>query len=118
MAFPEDELARLEWLADFLDSRFRIPGTNVRFGVDPLIGLVPVAGDAIGAIISLYIVARLSRLELSEWTKLRMIWNILLDFAVGSVPLVGDAFDVAFKSNKKNVALARRVLARKSKRWR
>lgn len=116
MAFSEDELARLEWLADFLDSRFRIPGTDIRFGIDPLIGLVPVAGDAIGAIASLYIVMRLSRLELSHWTKLRMLMNIAVDFFVGSVPVAGDAFDVAFKANKKNVALARRALGRTRRR--
>lgn len=116
MAFVEDELARLEAFANLLDSQFRIPGTNVRFGLDPLIGLVPVAGDAIGAIVSLYIVSRLAKLELSHWVKLRMIWNILLDFTAGSVPLAGDAFDVAFKVNKKNVALARKALARRAGR--
>jgi len=111
-AFLEEELASLEWLADFLDSRFRIPGTNIRFGIDPLIGLLPVAGDAVGAAFSLYIVARLSKLGLSHWTKLRMLLNIALDFFAGSVPVAGDAFDVAFKANRKNVALARRALNR------
>ncbi|SRR5579885_451419 len=110
--FVEDELARLSWLADLLDSRFRIPGTDTRFGLDPLIGLVPVAGDAIGAIASLYIVARLSKLGLSHWTKLRMIMNIAIDFFAGSVPVAGDAFDVAYKTNRKNVALARHALSR------
>ncbi len=118
MGFVEDELARLEWLADLLDSRFRIPGTDIRIGLDPLIGLVPVAGDAIGAIVSLYIVARLSKLGLSHWTKLRMVMNIAVDFFAGSVPVAGDAFDVAFKANRKNVALARRALSREKARRR
>jgi len=110
-----DELARLEWLADLLDSRFRIPGTNIRFGLDPLIGLVPIAGDFIGMLFSLYILVELDALGLPAWTKLRMLWNIGLDFFVGSVPIAGDTFDVLFRSNRKNLALARRALKRRGK---
>jgi hypothetical protein len=110
-----DEIARLEWLADLLDSRFRIPGTQIRFGLDPLVGLVPVAGDFIGLLASLYIVVELADLGLPLFTKLRMLTNILLDFFVGSVPLVGDVLDVAIRVNRKNLALARRALERRGR---
>lgn len=110
-----DEIARLEWLADLLDSRFRIPGTQIRFGLDPLVGLVPVAGDFIGLLASLYIVVELADLGLPLFTKLRMLTNILLDFFVGSIPLVGDVLDVAIRVNRKNLALARRALERRGR---
>ncbi|HEX3809973.1 MAG TPA: DUF4112 domain-containing protein [Rhizomicrobium sp.] len=110
-----DELAHIDMLADLMDSKFRLPGTGIRFGIDSLVGLVPVAGDAIGALVSFYIVARVWE-RMPPWTRTRMIWNILVDFGVGSIPVLGDAFDVAFKSNRKNVALARRALAKQPKR--
>ena len=110
-----DEIARLEWLADLLDSRFRIPGTQIRFGLDPLVGLVPVVGDFIGLLVSLYIVVELADLGLPLFTKLRMLTNILLDFFIGSVPLVGDVLDVAIRVNRKNLALARRALERRGR---
>ena len=110
-----DKLARLEWLAELLDSRFRIPGTNIRFGLDPLTGIVPVAGDFVSALIGLYIVIELAALGLPAWTKIRMLLNILADFFIGSLPIVGDILDVAFRSNRMNVALARRALAKRGR---
>ncbi len=109
----DEELAQLDLIADLLDSRFIIPGTNVRFGLDSLIGLVPGIGDIISALISLYLIGRASRLGLSPWIKARMLWNVLLDTTVGAVPVVGDAFDVAFKSNRRNIALVRKALQKK-----
>ena len=114
----EEQLAQLEWLADLLDSRFILPGTNVRFGLDGLIGLIPVAGDLISALISFYLISRASELGLSPWVKLRMVWNVALDTAVGAVPVLGDIFDVSYKSNRRNVALAKRYLARHGSRRR
>ncbi|MEI9886911.1 MAG: DUF4112 domain-containing protein [Rhizomicrobium sp.] len=109
----DEELAQLDLIADLLDSRFIIPGTNIRFGLDSLIGLVPVVGDLISALISLYLIGRASRLGLSPWIRARMLWNVLLDTTVGAVPVVGDAFDVAFKSNRRNIALVRKALQKK-----
>lgn len=109
----DEELAQLDFIADLLDSRFILPGTNIRFGLDGLIGLVPVIGDVISALISLYLIGRASRLGLSPWIKTRMLWNVALDTVVGSVPVVGDAFDVAFKSNRRNIALVRKALAKR-----
>jgi hypothetical protein len=114
----EEQLAQLEWIADLLDSRFVIPGTNVRFGLDGVIGLVPIAGDIISALISFYLISRASELGLSPWVKTRMIWNVALDTVVGAVPVLGDMFDVSFKSNRRNIALAKRYLAKHGSRRR
>jgi Domain of unknown function (DUF4112) len=108
----EEQLAQLEWLADLLDSRFVIPGTNVHFGLDGVIGLVPVVGDLISALISFYLISQASRLGLSPWVKTRMVWNVTLDTVVGAIPVLGDMFDVSFKSNRRNIALAKRYLAK------
>lgn len=114
----DEQLAQLEWLADLLDSRFVIPGTNVRFGLDGVIGLIPVAGDIVSALISFYLISRAAELGLSPWVKTRMVWNVALDTVVGAVPILGDMFDVSFKSNRRNVALARRYLAKHGARRR
>jgi hypothetical protein len=114
----DEQLAQLEWIADLLDSRFVIPGTNVRFGLDGVIGLVPVAGDIISALISFYLISRASELGLSPWVKTRMVWNVALDTVVGAVPVLGDMFDVSFKSNRRNIALAKRYLAKHGARRR
>ncbi|MBV9044710.1 MAG: DUF4112 domain-containing protein [Alphaproteobacteria bacterium] len=108
----DDELAQLDLIADLLDSRFVIPGTNIRFGLDGLIGLIPGIGDVVSALISLYLFNRAAQLGLSPWVKARMLFNIALDTTVGAVPVVGDAFDVAFKSNRRNIALVRKALHR------
>ena len=114
----DEQLAQLEWLADLLDSRFVIPGTNVRFGLDGVIGLIPVAGDIISALISFYLISRAAELGLSPWVKTRMVWNVALDTVVGAVPILGDMFDVSFKSNRRNIALAKRYLAKHGSRRR
>lgn len=106
------ELARLERLANLLDSAFEIPGTNVRIGLDPIVGLVPGAGDLIMTLASLYIYQRLSRLGISRVTRARMMTNILADLIIGAVPVLGDFFDIAFRANVKNLELAKRALGR------
>jgi hypothetical protein len=108
----DEQLVQLEWLADLLDSRFILPGTNIRFGLDGVIGLVPVVGDIISALISFYLISRAAELGLSPWVKTRMVWNVALDTVVGAIPVLGDAFDVSFKSNRRNIALAKRYLAK------
>ena len=110
-----NELERIERIADLLDSRFTLPGTSVRFGLDSLIGLLPVIGDAAGLLASLYVWQRLSELELPKTTLTRMAANVALDAAVGTVPLLGDVFDVAFRANRKNVELARRALEKQGR---
>jgi hypothetical protein len=107
-----DELSELEWLVDLMDSRFQIPGTQIRLGLDALLGLVPGIGDGASAIISAFIFQRLRKYDLPWYTQARMVGNILADFALGAVPLVGDLLDIGFKANRANVALARKHLAK------
>lgn len=103
-------LAEIEFIARLLDDRFRIPGTSIRFGLDGLLGLVPGVGDGATALVSLYVVYRAWSLGASGGVLGRMLLNILLDSTVGSVPVLGDVFDVAFKSNRRNLELLRRHL--------
>lgn len=109
---PSDDLHRLKRLFNLLDSRFRVPGTNWRFGLDGIVGLVPGVGDAAGALISLYIVAEAWRLGVRKRTIARMLGNVALDSLFGAVPLAGDLFDFLWKSNARNLRLAERDLAR------
>lgn len=108
----DDELSELEWLVDLMDSRFTIPGTQIRLGLDALLGLVPGAGDAVSTIVSAYIFQRLRKHDLPWHTQVRMVGNILVDFALGAVPLVGDLVDIGFKANRMNITLARKHLAK------
>ena len=105
---PRDELRRLERLADLLDSRFRIPGTGIRIGLDSLIGLVPGVGDSATLIAACYLVARAERLGVPGRVLMRMMVNVLLDWLVGTVPVLGDIFDIGFRANRRNVDLLRR----------
>lgn len=105
---PETELARMRALSRFLDSAFRIPGTNYRVGADALTGLVPGIGDGLSAVVSLYIIYRAYLLGVPYSTLARMLANILLDATLGSVPVLGDLFDAVWKANERNVALVER----------
>lgn len=112
--------ATLDVLASVLDDIFRIPGTRIRFGLDPLIGLVPGIGDLLTGIASFVIVFAAWQRRLPKVTIARMMANIGIDTLVGSFPVVGDAFDTAWKSNRKNLNLLRRATADISRRqnWR
>lgn len=105
----------LRW-THWLDESLRIPGTGIRLGWDSIIGLVPGIGDAATAAMSLYIVWSARKLNVSRWTQFRMLTNVLLDTIIGSVPLVGDFADVAFKANRKNLQLIRNDVARRHNR--
>src|SRR5262245_36002031 len=106
----EQSLARVEALAQLMDGAFIIPGTNIRFGLDALIGLVPIAGDLIASLVSSYLIWEARQLGASRWVIARMIANTALDTVFGAVPIVGDAFDVLFRANLKYLALLRRHL--------
>ena len=103
-------LAALARFAELLDSGIRIPGTQLRFGLDPLIGLIPGAGDAAGAVLAGWILVEAIRLGASRATLVRIAGNIALDAGVGAVPLIGDIFDFAWKANVRNVTLLERHL--------
>jgi len=105
-----ERIARLDTLATLLDTAFVIPGTNVRFGLDALIGLFPVVGDIITTALSLFIVHEAYQLGAPRHVIARMLGNVALDGVFGAVPLVGDAFDVLWRANRRNVRLLREWL--------
>jgi hypothetical protein len=107
-AAPNDSLRRARALATLLDEAVRIPGTSVRFGVDPLVGLVPGLGDLIGGAASIYIILEAARAGASSSVLLRMAVNVGIDTLVGALPVLGDLFDFAWKSNTRNVRLLAR----------
>lgn len=98
-------LRRISRLARTMDTAIRVPGTGIRFGADSIIGLVPGIGDAAGGLIGLYMVNEARKLGLPAHKLARMLGNIGLDALVGSVPLLGDVFDVYFKSHRRNADL-------------
>jgi Domain of unknown function (DUF4112) len=98
----------LEILARLMDTMFRIPGLGWRFGFDPLLGLVPVIGDIVATLISVYILLAALRYGVSKITIVRMGLNIGIDLVVGSLPVVGDVFDAWWKTNERNLQLLRR----------
>jgi hypothetical protein len=106
----EQRLARLEAIAKLLDVAFIVPGTKIRYGVDGLIGLIPVVGDIITTAISLWLVREARALGAPWHITARMLANVALDGAVGMVPLAGDAFDVMFRANVRNVRMLKRWL--------
>jgi hypothetical protein len=120
---PGDLEPELELLARWLDSVFHIPGLGVRFGLDALLGLIPGVGDTLTSMASLYILNAGRRYGVPRITMLRMAANIAVDYVLGSVPFLGDAFDLYWKANLKNVALLRRhvlttpVEERKARKW-
>lgn len=92
-------------LAELLDNRFRIPSTNIRFGIDPVLGLIPGAGDWIGGAISVYFMFYAVLLGAKASVLGRMFVNILMDVMVGAIPVLGDVFDVYFKANVRNAKI-------------
>lgn len=99
------KLNRLKTIAKFMDSGWGIPFTKVRFGADSLAGLVPGIGDAGAAMVSLYIVLEARKLGAPNHLLLQMLANVAIDTGLGTIPVLGDVFDVLFKSNLKNIDL-------------
>jgi hypothetical protein len=98
-------IARIDALATLLDTALVIPGTGIRFGLDALIGFFPVLGDTITTALSLFIVHEAYQLGAPGHVIARMLGNVALDGVLGAVPLVGDAFDVLWRANRRNVRL-------------
>jgi len=95
-------LAFYDMLARLLDQAFRVPGTSWRFGLDPLLGLVPVAGDLISAALGAYGIVVAAQLGAPSSVMARMALNLFIDTAIGSIPVAGDLFDFAYKANTRN----------------
>jgi hypothetical protein len=112
-----DRVARIDALATLLDTALVIPGTGIRFGLDALIGLFPGIGDMITTALSLFIVHEAYQLGAPAHVLARMIGNVAIDGVFGSVPLVGDAFDVVWRANRRNVLLLRDWLEREERRF-
>ena len=108
MATSKD-LDNAKALARVLDTAVGIPGTRIRVGLDALLGLIPGAGDALSAALSGYIILAAARAGASRPVLVRMVGNVVLDTLIGAIPVLGDLFDVAFRSNVRNVALLERL---------
>lgn len=105
------DIRRARALARALDSAIGVPGTRIRIGLDPILGLVPGAGDIASAMLSAYIVLIAANKGTPRPVIWRMLGNIAVDTALGSVPILGDLFDVAYKSNIRNVELLDRYVS-------
>ena len=103
-----DPLSRARALTRLLDSAARVPGTSFRFGLDPVLGLIPGLGDVAGAALSGYVVILASRLGAPKTVIVRMLGNVAIDTVAGAMPVVGDLFDAGWKSNTRNLALLER----------
>jgi hypothetical protein len=98
-------LQRLRQLSHVLDNAIPIPGTGYRIGLDPILGLLPGAGDTVAGALSAYIVVEAARMGIPRETLARMVSNIILEVVLGSVPLLGDVFDATWKANARNITL-------------
>lgn len=104
-AAAEQRIGRVTLVLDELVS---VPGTGIKVGLDPLIGLIPVAGDAFAALIGSWVILEASRFGIPKVVLGRMVANLVVDLAIGAIPLLGDFYDVAFRSNRRNLDLFRR----------
>lgn len=110
----EADLARVRKLAKLLDAQFEIAGVKV--GWDSIVGLIPIAGDIATTLLGLYPLALARKHKLGKTVQSRMAMNLLIDWAAGTVPLLGDAFDVVYKANLKNLALLEKAVEKKRSR--
>jgi len=106
----EQRMARLEAVAKLLDVAFVLPGTNIRYGIDGIIGLIPVVGDLIATALSLWLVREARALGAPWHVITRMLGNVAVEGVIGMVPVAGDAFDVLFRANMRNAKILRRWL--------
>jgi uncharacterized protein DUF4112 len=104
----QDAERRIAFMARMLDDLVTIPGTRQRLGVDSVVGLIPGVGDLASAAVGAWIIVEASRFRLPGVVLARMVINTVIDFLIGAIPLLGDLFDVVFKSNSRNLALFRR----------
>jgi hypothetical protein len=105
-------IERLDRLSRLLDIAFVVPGTNIRFGVDAILGLIPVVGDWAGVALSSLVILEAARIGAPAGLLARMVGNVVIEGVFGSVPVVGDVFDVFWRANRRNLALLRRHLSR------
>jgi hypothetical protein len=99
---------RIGRVTRLLDDVIRVPGTDVRVGLDPVIGMVPVVGDAVTALAGAWVIAEAARFGIPRIVLARMVVNLLADLGIGAIPVIGDVYDVVFRSNARNLELFRR----------
>jgi len=99
---------RIGRVTHLLDELIEVPGTSIKVGLDPVIGLIPIAGDAVSALAGGWVILEASRFNLPRVVLARMILNLALDLGIGAIPLLGDAYDLFFRSNSRNLDLFRR----------
>lgn len=109
---PADIRRRMEAMERLLERSLTIPGTKIGVGLDAMIGVVPVVGDAIAAMLGAYLIWEANNLGLPKWKLWRMAGNVAFDAAVGALPVAGDLFDFAFRSNSRNMKIVKRHLDR------
>ena len=107
-----NKLKRIRKIARILDSAIGIPGTKIRFGIEPILGLIPGGGDLITALISAYTIYLATSFGLEKQEIFKMIRNVAIDTAVGSIPVAGDLFDAYFKSNIRNLEILEKHIAK------
>lgn len=103
----QQRLKRIEAFARLMDAQFKIPFTPISIGVDGLIGIIPFVGDGVSLVLALYPVFEAHRMGATKSLKIKMLLNILIDTAIGSIPIIGDIFDIGFKANLRNAQLIR-----------
>jgi len=103
---------RLDFIARLLDTAFIVPGTNIRFGIEAVIRLMPGIGDAVASALSCVILIEAHRLGVPRAILVRMIANVLLEGTAGAVPVVGDMFDIIFRANRRNIRILRDYMQR------
>ena len=109
---PHAILQRIELMEHVLERSFVIPGIGYRVGFDAIAGLVPVIGDVVAAAMGAYIIWEANNLGLPKWKLWRMAGNVAVDTALGAIPVVGDAFDLFFRSNTRNLRIVKKHIAR------
>ncbi len=109
---PGVSTSAIRQLARLLDAAVRVPGTNIRFGLDAVLGLIPGAGDIAGGLLSTFIILQAGKVGAPRSVLARMVMNVAIDSVVGAVPILGDLFDVGWKSNLRNTELLERYVAR------
>lgn len=107
---PQSVRRRIEAMETLLERSFRIPGINYPVGLDSIAGLVPVVGDLVTAAMGAYIVWEARNLGMPKWKLWRMAGNVAFDTAIGAIPIAGDAFDLLFRSNTRNLKIVRKHL--------
>lgn len=106
-------IEQLRQIAELMDGQFKVPGTTIEFGLDAIIGLVPFVGDLVaGGGLSLWLIHEARQLGAPRWLIARMMWNVAVEVGVGTVPILGDLFDVAWKANRKNIQLLSRYFSK------